>query len=358
MNNTVLKVAVVTTIVTIGFILGGKAILSNMAPKMFERAVAKRITANPLAELEDGLHVILIGTGSPLADPSRVGPSTAIVAGGKLYIIDSGGGAVRKMGELGVAPARVEAAFLTHFHSDHIDGLGELMLQRWAGGAHKTPLPIYGPEGVEQIVEGLNMTYAQDKEYRIAHHGEAIVPPSGYGGRAMPFDINRYSTVFEDGDLRVSMFKVNHDPVRPAIGYRFQYKNRAVSLTGDTAADENLSIKLSGSEIIISEALNPDMVGVMERAAREAGIENIAKIMKDIPDYHISPEDAAKTAQKTGAELLVLTHIVPALPNKALHKYFLGNAPSEFEGDIVIGEDGMVFSLPAESDEIIRSRLD
>lgn len=346
MNNTVLKVATLTALLTIGIILGSKAVLSNMAPKMFEKAVAERMAANPLAELEDGMHVILIGTGSPLADPTRAGPSTAIVAGGKLYIVDSGGGSVRKMGELGIAPAQVQAAFLTHFHSDHIDGLGELMLQRWAGGAHKTPLPVYGPDGVEHIIEGLNMVYAQDKDYRIAHHGEAIVPPSGFGGIAMPFNINKTSTVFEDGELRVSMFKVTHDPVHPAIGYRFQYKNRAISLTGDTSADENLSIKLSGSDIIISEALNPDMVGVMETAAREADIKNIAKIMKDIPDYHMSPEEAAKTAQDAGVELLVLTHIVPSLPNKALYKYFLGNAPSEFEGDIVIGEDGMIFSLP------------
>ena len=351
------KISISLALLAIGVILGTKAVLPFMAPKIFEKAVADRFASNPLAELEDGLHVILIGTGSPLADPTRAGPSTAIIAGKKLYIIDSGGGAVRKMGELGVSPARVEAAFLTHFHSDHIDGLGELMLQRWAGGAHKAPLPIYGPGGVEQVIEGLNITYAQDRDYRIAHHGEAVVPPSGYGGTAMPFAAPDMAVIFEDGGLTVTAFTVDHEPVTPAVGYRFTYKGRSLSLTGDTAADPSLTAKVSGSDLLISEALNSDMVGVMNKAASDAGIKNVAKIMSDIPDYHISPSEAAELAQNAEVSMLVFTHIVPALPNKALHKYFLGDASSKFKGDILIGEDGMIFSLPAGSREILQSEL-
>jgi len=110
---------------------------------------------------------------------------------------------VRKMGELGIPPARVEAVFLTHFHSDHFDGLGELMLQRWAGGAHKAPMPVYGPQGVDKIVEGLEMAYAQDRDYRIDHHGETIVPPSGFGGE--PIVIGSEPLML--GDLKVTLFQ-------------------------------------------------------------------------------------------------------------------------------------------------------
>ena len=334
-----------------------KTLPSMMGERLFAKAVAARITYNPLANFDNGLHVVLIGTGSPLADPTRAGPSTAIIAGGKVYIIDSGGGAVRKMGELGISPARVQATFLTHFHSDHIDGLGELMLQRWAGGGHTSPLPVYGPDGVLQVVKGLNMTYAQDRDYRIAHHGKRVVPLSGFGGKAMPFDIEDTATVFKDGDLTVTAFAVDHKPVAPAVGYRFTYRDRTVSITGDTAADPSLAAKLIGTDLLISEALNPDMVGVMEKAFEDRGVKNLAKIMFDIPDYHISPEDAAELAQEAGVDSLVFTHIVPALPNKALHKYFLGDAPSKFDGVLTIGEDGMVFSLPTGSEEIISSAL-
>ena len=349
---------IIIGLIILGFILAGlKIIPSMMGERLFEKAVSSRIGVSALADLDDGLHVILIGTGSPLADPTRAGPSTAVMAGGKLYIIDSGGGAVRKMGELGISPARVSAAFLTHFHSDHIDGLGELMLQRWAGGAHNSPLPVYGPSGVEHVIDGLNMTYAQDREYRIAHHGEAVVPPSGFGGKAMPFVIDDTVTVYTDGDLSVTAFTVDHEPVVPAVGYRFSYKGRSLSITGDTRNDPSLAAKIKGSDILISEALNPDMVGVMEKAFKDRDVKNLAKIMYDIPDYHISPEDAASLAQEAYVKRLVFTHIVPALPNKALHKYFLGDAPAKFDGELVIGEDGMVFSLPVNSNEIKASRI-
>jgi len=103
---------------------------------------------------------------------------------------------------------------------------------------------------------------------------------------------------------------------------------------------------MTGTEQLVSEALNPDMVGVMQKAFADRGIKNVAKIMADIPDYHISPEQAAELAQDINADILVLTHIVPALPSKALHRYFLRDVADKFDGDITVGEDGMMFSLP------------
>ena len=118
----------------------------QIGQRIFAKAVSENFGKNVLSGLPDGLHVILIGTGSPLADPSRAGPSTAVIAGKRLFIIDSGGGAVRKMGEIGLPPAATERVLLTHFHSDHIDGLGELMLQRWAGGGYDQPLLFMDPK--------------------------------------------------------------------------------------------------------------------------------------------------------------------------------------------------------------------
>src|ERR1700753_1811737 len=86
------------------------------------------------AGLPDGLHVGLCGSGSPMPDPTRAGPCTVILAGQRLFVIDAGSGGTKNLALMNLPPARVEAVFLTHFHSDHIDGLGELMLQRWGGG--------------------------------------------------------------------------------------------------------------------------------------------------------------------------------------------------------------------------------
>ena len=88
---------------------------------------------------------------------------------------------------MALAPGRIEALLLTHFHSDHIDGMGGLMLQRWVGGAHTAPLPVHGPDGVEAVVAGFNAAYTPDRGYRVAHHGPETVPPGGFGGTAKPF---------------------------------------------------------------------------------------------------------------------------------------------------------------------------
>jgi len=331
----------------------------QIGERMFANAVSKNFGNNVLIDLPDGLHVVLIGTGSPLADPSRAGPSTAVIAGKRVFIIDSGGGAVRKMGEIGLPPAAIERVLLTHFHSDHIDGLGELMLQRWAGGGHDEPLPIHGPEGVNDIVTGLNMTYAQDRDYRVAHHGADIVPPTGFGGKAIPLNLglNPLATVVDENDLYIDAVSVNHHPVNSAVAYRFRYKGRSVMVTGDTKYIPILSAYAKDADILISEALNPDMVGVIETAAKNAGNKRIGKIMYDIPDYHITPVQAAEVAESAGVGMLVYTHIVPALPTPYLNAYFTKGAADKYSGDIIVGQDGMLFSLPAGSADVLRRDL-
>src|SRR4029434_164695 len=122
-------------------------------------AAERAIGSDAIAELPDGLHVLLCGAGSPLADPQRSGPCVAVIAGTHLFEVDAGDGAGRNLTRLNLPPGRVEALFLTHFHSDHIDGLGELTVLRWAGGNHKDPLPVFGSTGVEAVVTGFNAAY-------------------------------------------------------------------------------------------------------------------------------------------------------------------------------------------------------
>src|SRR5690606_14129000 len=112
---------------------------------------------------------------------------TAVIAGKELFIVDAGSGAARNLGRMNLFPGRIDALLLTHFHSDHIDGMGELAMLRWTAGTHREPLPVLGPEGVQDVVDGFDRTYARDASYRTAHHGEDTAPPSGSGMRAEPF---------------------------------------------------------------------------------------------------------------------------------------------------------------------------
>ncbi|WP_296515149.1 MBL fold metallo-hydrolase [Phenylobacterium sp.] len=330
----------------------------EIALQAMARTMDRNLAASPADGLPDGLHVALCGSGSPMPDPSRAGPCTAVLAGERLFVFDSGAGSVRNLTLMGMAPARVERVFLTHFHSDHIDGLGELMLQHWAGGAAKAPLPVHGPTGVETVVSGLMTAYDADRGYRIAHHGETVVPPSGFGGEARPFAIASEPvpvTLIDEPDLKIRAFAVDHAPVSPAVGYIVEYKGRKVVISGDTDIAASVEQAAQNADLLVHEALSLRLVGLQKAAAERAGRANLVKIFADITDYHADPEAIAALAGRAKVRYLLLTHIVPPLPLRALEGPFLGDSRKIFDGPVRVGRDGDMITLPAGSADIRHS---
>jgi ribonuclease Z len=327
---------------------------------LVERLAARNMSVDVIAELPDGLHVGLCGSGAPLPDPRRASPCVAVLAGRNLYVVDVGPSSERKMELMRLNPGRVKAVLLTHFHSDHIGDLGELLLKRWTGGSHTSPLEVFGPAGVEMVVEGFNRAYSLDSEYRVSHHGPEIVPPSGAGGvgRVFQFPPGKSEAVLIEADgVKITAFEVDHAPVKPAVGYRFDYKGRSVVISGDTVPTPSLRAQARGADLLVQEALQPAMVGILQEQARKAGRRSTARIMGDIMQYHTSPEDAARIAKEAGVKHLLLTHIVPPLPAANLKAAFLGDACEFYQGPITIGEDGMLLSLPAGGKEILKRSL-
>lgn len=323
---------------------------------VYARAVDARVGGDLTAGLPDGLHLYLCGTGSPLPDVGRAGPCATVIAGRQIYVIDIGEGASRKLA-LGQVPiGRVDGLLLTHFHSDHFDGLGPLMLLRWTQGTTTSPLPIHGPEGVQALVEGFNAAYATDNGYRVAHHGPQIVPAGGAGGAAMAFAVPPADgspvVMLERDGLRITAFRVNHGPVDPAVGYRFDYKGRSIVISGDTASSANVVRNARGADLLLHDALQPAMLANMTRSLAARGQGNVAQITRDIINYHATPQDAARAAKSAGVRQLVLTHLVPTMPSRIFYPAFLGNAAAQFDGPITVGEDGMLFSLLAGGEAI------
>jgi len=353
-----------TILATLIVVIGGgvvffRAFQAPIGEAIFERAATARMDMQAYSALGEGLHVGLCGSGSPFPDTSRAGPCTFVRAADRLFVVDIGSGSSRQLGTMGVPIDEIDAVLLTHFHSDHLTDLGDIMLLRWAGGSHDNPLPIYGPPGVSQVVEGFEAAYALDQTYRIAHHGPEVMPPAGFGGDPRPFDLGTDDSVvlFEEDGLRVSAFSVSHDPIDPVVGYRFDYQGRSVVISGDTTHNDNLVRVAQGVDLLIHDALQVRLVEVIREAAVERGNDELSTILFDIQDYHATPEDAARAASNTGAQMLVLHHVVPPLPSRVLYRAYVGDAHNYFDGPIVVGEDGMVFSLPPRSEEIMRERF-
>jgi ribonuclease Z len=211
---------------------------------------------------------------------------------------------------------------------------------------------------VEKVVGGFQAAYDLDRGYRIAHHGPLVVPPSGFGGDARPFDIDRTGPnilVIDRPDLKVIAFPVDHGPVKPAVGYLFIYKGRRVVVSGDTAPSARLEATARGADVLVHEGLSPPLVDIQRQAAIAHHRDNIAQILHDILSYHTTPEQAAAIAQRAHVRYLLFTHVIPPLPLEALEGPFLGHSRDIFHGPIRVGRDGDFLTLPAGGREIRRT---
>lgn len=319
-----------------------------LAVLAYERGLQRAVGVSTLDDLPDGLAVAFCGTGAPLPDPDRAGPCTAVIAGKRLILVDAGEGAARNLGLMGIPAGRVERILLTHFHSDHIDGIGPVMLQRWVNASATAPLPLMGPDGVAEIAAGFNATYARDAGYRVAHHGSKLVPPSGYGVTPVAFAAPAEATVIlDEGGLRITAFPVNHAPVAPALGYRFDYRGRCVTISGDTSVSPALVAAATGCDLLVHEGLQPRLTRIVGATARAKGNPSLAKVMADIESYHAAPEAVAEEAAQAGVKALAFTHVIPPLLVPGLDQAFLGDARSRFPGPMWIARDGDLVLLPA-----------
>ena len=281
------------------------------------------------------IDVTLLGTGSPIPDPHRAGPSTLVQAGDENYLVDAGRGVLMRLAGAGCAPTMLTAVLLTHLHSDHITDLNDVITSSWALNMDDPkPLRIVGPEGTKETVARILHFLDLDIGYRLAHHDDLNEPPQVEVTEITKGSLDLSTTV------SISTAPTDHRPVDPTIAFRFDYQESSVVVAGDTIPCTDLDQLCNGAKALVHTAIRKDIIETLplQRA-------------KDILNYHSSVEEAAQTAQRAGMEMLILTHYVPGIPpaenefHELVVQQWRDRAAENFSGKIEIGDDLLKISL-------------
>jgi ribonuclease Z len=270
------------------------------------------------AQKTQPMQLILLGTGYPYPSPDRAGPSCAIVMGEKTFIFDAGRGIGMRIAAAGISWSSIEAAFLTHLHSDHIDGLPDLFHSTWEFGVGR-PFELYGPKGTKEIANGVLQFYGPD----ILIRRDLTEKLPAEGARINVHEIQE-GVVYNTPEARITAFVEEHPPVNPAFGYRIDAGKHSVVITGDTRPNQNLVRFATGADILVHEAY----------VRKNAVADNDPRW--SIYKYHSSAREAGEMAAKSKVKVLVLTHLMPL---SASEQDFLDEARKSFTGKIIVGRD-------------------
>ncbi|BBY82983.1 ribonuclease Z [Mycolicibacterium pulveris] len=269
------------------------------------------------------IEVTLLGTGSPIPDANRAGPSTLVRAGGQTFLVDCGRGVQQRMTGAGAGANGLAALLLTHLHSDHIADLGDLIISRWVTTftPDQPPFPIIGPPGTAEVVDATLKAFSFDIGYRIAHHDDLTSPP--------PVEVHEYTdgVVWDRDGVTITAAPTDHRPVTPTIGFRVEHADASVVLAGDTVPCESLDKLAAGAGALVHTVIRKDLIDALPMQR-----------LRDICDYHSSVEEAAATATRAGVGILILTHYVPAI-EPGQEDEWRALAASAFDRQIELGDD-------------------
>lgn len=287
-----------------------------------------------VANAQETFRVTLVGTGTPAPNPQRFGPATLVEVGNQKLLFDAGRGVPIRFSQLRIPMARIDALFITHYHSDHVSGIPDLWLTGWLsiGGGRKQPFRVIGPTGAKDLMASLERAYAADVRIRIA---DQKLPPAGASVITEEFASD--GVVYERDGVRVTAFEVDHgDEIKPAYGYRIDYKGRSVLISGDTRFSENL----------IRNGVGVDLLVHAIAGSKPELLQNI--VVRRILAHHTLPPEAATVFNKTKPKLAVYTHFVlqrtETVPPPTVEE-IIAETRKTYSGPLQAGEDLMSFDI-------------
>ena len=352
----IVLIVIVICLLTINNLLNSSKFQNKIVERITESRVSQNISS--FSSVQDTMQLSFCGIGSPLASESAQN-CIAVKINNKVYLFDVGSRSeVSFQTNPLLNPNHISAIFITHAHSDHIAGLGEINLASWVQG-RKEKLPVYGSPEIQNVIDGYNLVYKNDTKYRTEHHNNAswkdgdFMISSAQNFKAITFEpSNEPQLVFNKNGVKVYAVSNSHFPVEGSVGYKIVFGGRSITISGDTDISENIFKLAENGDVLIYEAMFKDHVKIMSSAAKEAGSERISHIFNDILSYHADVADIKENIKDRNTKLLVLSHFVPPV-NQITERKVKSIFKDSEQKVLIASEEDMLISLPANSEEII-----
>lgn len=307
------------------------------APGEAQAAGIDATVAATQAALKDakGTKLVILGTGAgPVPGSARHMTAHVLYSNGAAYVLDCGLGVTRQFARTGIPWRTLKAIFITHHHPDHNIEYGPMLVLGWIGGLPPN-VRAYGPPPLTQITED----YLRSARTTIDFWAEdfRLAPLATIETHELP----QAGPVMEDENVKVTAVPVQHPPVVPAYGYRFDFKDRSIAFSGDTVALEAVATMAKGADILVHEAIDmPATEAYMRAQIAQSGRGNLEAAMAHMRADHTPTEEVGRIAQEAGVKTLVLSHLAPG--ERVSDERWRDAAAKNFKGNIIVGRDLMV----------------
>jgi len=286
-----------------------------------------------------GTKLVILGTGggpnAPVPGRTRHMTSHLMVSNAAAYVLDCGLGVTSQFARTGIPFTAVRSIFITHHHPDHNIEYGPFLLIGWVQGMPSS-VRTFGPPPLKQMTNDFLRAYKATIDFWVEDlKVKPLVPP----------EVNEVSApgaVMRDENVKISAALAQHPPVRPALAYRFDFQDRSIAFSGDTAPAEAVARLAKGADILVHEAMYmPALEAYIQgRIARGSPIR-YEDYMAHMKADHTAVEDVGRIAQQAEVKTLVLSHLVPGIDG-IQDETWRDAAAKQFKGEIVVARDLMV----------------
>ena len=325
--------SVLANLATMPALLAG----SSLAAQTAGDAALKEVQA----ALRDakGTKLVILGTGAgpnpTMPGRTRHMTSHVMVSNATAYVLDCGLGVTNQFARTGIPFTAVHSIFITHHHPDHNIEYGPFLLLGWVQGLPSS-VRAFGPPPLKQMTEDFLRAYKATIDFWVE---DLRVKP------LVPLDVKEVfgpGVVMKDQNVKVAAAIVQHPPVRPALAYRFDFQDRSIAFSGDTAPIEAVARLAEGVDILVHEAL---YVPALEAYVRDRIAKGVPIRFDDFMAHmkvdHSPVEDVGRIAQQAEVKTLVLSHLTPGIDGIQDERW-RDLAAKQFKGEIVVARDLMV----------------